>query len=315
MHGSREVRRVISLLPAATEMVCLLEAQDRLVGRSHECDFPEAIRRIPAVTSTSVDSRASGSAIQGQVQESLQRGQPLFQLGAPRIRKLRPDLILTQGQCAVCAVSADELEAVLSEWSGPRPEVLSLSPARFADLWTDLRRVGAALGLPDEGRFAVTALKTRLVNTLQQVADVEVRPRVACLEWLDPLMGAGNWIPELVELAGGIPVCGTAGRHSGWLSWKDLESAAPEVIVAMPCGFDLGRSLSEVARLAGRAEWTRLDAVQSGRVFAADGNACFNRPGPRLVDSVEILAEILHPDRFPKPTHRNRGWSVVEPPG
>ncbi|MBN8247117.1 MAG: ABC transporter substrate-binding protein [Verrucomicrobia bacterium] len=293
-------------------MVCLLETGDRLVGRSHECDFPEVVRRVPAVTSTAVNVLASGSAIQTQVQQALTQGQPLFRLDAARIRELRPDLILTQGQCAVCAVSAEELQSVLAAWDGPRPEVLALAPSRFADLWTDLRRVGAALGLPDEGRLAVTALKTRLVNTLQQVADVEVRPRVACLEWLDPLMGAGNWIPELVELAGGIPVCGAAGSHSQGLSWKDLQAAAPEVIVAMPCGFDLGRSLEEVARLAGDAAWTRLDAVRSGRAFAADGNACFNRPGPRLVDSVEILAEILHPDRFPKPRHWNRGWKLVD---
>ncbi|MCW5558993.1 MAG: cobalamin-binding protein [Verrucomicrobiae bacterium] len=312
VQGVREVRRVISLLPAATEMVCALEAGDRLVGRSHECDFPESARELPAVTTSSVEVSASGAEIQSQVAAALRENRPLFRLDADRIRDLKPDLILTQGQCAVCAVSAEELESVLACGFEQRPEVLSLSPARFPDLWTDLRRVGAALGLPDEGRFVVTTLKTRLVNTLQSVADVTVRPRVACLEWLDPLMGAGNWIPELVELAGGSPVCGRAGAHSEWLSWEDLESVRPDVIVALPCGFDLGRSLAEVSRLRGRDPWTRLAAVQTGRVFAADGNAYFNRPGPRLVDSVEILAEILHPDRFPKPVHRNRGWMAVE---
>ena len=176
------------------------------------------------------------------------------------------------------------------------------------DLWTDLRRVGAALGLPDEGRFAIAPLKTRLVNVIQQVSMVEKRPRVACLEWLDPLMGAGNWIPELVELAGGTAVAGHTGTHSQWLDWAALAAADPEVIVALPCGFDLQRTRAEVARLRARPEWFRLSAVKSGRVFLADGNAYFNRPGPRLVDSVEILAEILHPELFPKPRHRGSGW-------
>lgn len=312
MQGVREARRVISLLPAATEMVCALEAGDRLVARSHECDFPARVRDLPAVTMTSVEGFATGAAIQFQVTAALREGRPLFSLDAARIRELQPDLILTQGQCALCAVSAEELESVLARGFARRPEVLSLSPARFSDLWADLRRMGVALGLPDEGRFVVTALKTRLVDTLQRVADVATRPRVACLEWLDPLMGAGNWIPELVELAGGTPLCGRAGEHSEWLSWQDLESAQPDVIVALPCGFDLGRALAETSRLRGRDPWLRLAAVQAGRVFVADGNAFFNRPGPRLVDSVEILAEILHPDRFPKPVHRNRGWMAVE---
>lgn len=304
--------RVISLLPAATEMVCLLEAGERLVARSHECDFPESIRRLPSVTSSNVDASASSAAIDQEVHAALEQGRPLFRLDAARIRELNPDLILTQAQCAVCAVSALELDAILKGWNGPPPPVLSLSPSRLPDLWTDLRRVGAALGLPDDGRFAIAPLKTRLVNVIQQVSMVERRPRVACLEWLDPLMGGGNWIPELVELAGGTPVAGHAGTHSQWLDWAALAAADPEVIVALPCGFDLQRTRAEVARLRARPEWTRLNAVKSGHVFLADGNAYFNRPGPRLVDSVEILAEILHPELFPKPRHRESGWDQGE---
>jgi len=194
--------RVISLLPAATEMVCLLEAGERLVARSHECDFPESVRRLPSVTFSNVAATASGAAIDQEVHAALEQGRPLFRLDAARIRELKLDLILTQAQCAVCAVSPLELDSVLKGWTGPPSAVRSWSPSRLPDLWTDLRRVGAALGLPDEGHFAIVPLKARLVNVIQQVSMVEQRPRVACLEWLDPLMGAGNWIPELVELAG-----------------------------------------------------------------------------------------------------------------
>lgn len=303
--------RVISLLPAATEMVCLLEAGDRLVARSHECDFPEGARSLPSVTASNVDPSASGAAIDREVRMALAKGKPLFRLDAARIRSLKPDLILTQAQCAVCAVSPVELASVLKDWPGSPPTILALSPSRLPDLWTDLRRVGAALGLPDEGRFAIAPLKARLVNVIQQVSLVEPRPRVACLEWLDPLMGAGNWIPELIELAGGTNVAGRAGVHSGGLDWGALAVADPEVIVALPCGFDLNRTRAEVARLRSRPEWNRLGAVVAGRVFVTDGNAYFNRPGSRLVDSVEILAEILHPDLFPKPQHEGRGWAKV----
>lgn len=301
--------RVISLLPAATEMVCLLEAGDRLVGRSHECDFPGSVRSLPVVTASNVDTAASGRAIDAGVQAALAAGRSLFRLDAARFRELAPDLILTQAQCAVCAVSPADLEQVFHGWPGPLPTVLALSPSRLPDLWTDLRRVGSALGLPDEGRFAIAPLKTRLVNVIQQVSMMETRPRVACLEWLDPLMGAGNWIPDLVELAGGDHVAGKAGVHSDWMGWEALEAADPDVIVALPCGFDLDRTGREIRVLQSRPEWRRLRAVRLGRVFLADGSSYFNRPGPRLVDSVEILAEVLHPDLFPEPRYEGRGWA------
>ena len=308
-------QRILSLLPAATEMVFLLGAGERLVGRSHECDFPDAAHGIPIVSRTRIDPTQGSARIDAAVKESLSQNQALFSLDTARIRELKPDLILTQGQCAVCAIDALELDQLLDTWTGPRPEVLSLSPARIKDLWTDLRQVAQALGVPDEGRSVIGALKGRMVDVIQRVGASEERPTVACLEWLDPLMGAGNWIPELVELAGGTPVLGKAGVHSEWITWEELVAADPEVVVALPCGFDLHRTLLELAPLRTRPEWPRLRAVQRRRAFAADGNAYFNRPGPRLIDSLELLAEIIHPPPEPRLRFRGTGWTAVEQAG
>jgi len=303
--------RIVSLLPAATEMVAALGAVDRLVGRSHECDYPESVLKLPAVTSTRIPSAAASDIIHQTVSEALAANEPLFRIDSEALAALAPDLILTQDHCAVCAVSQSELDDIVKSLPGPRPEVLAFAPNRFADLWADLRRLGTALGLPDEGRSAIALLKQRVVDVIQRVAGVETRPTVACLEWLDPLMGSGNWIPEMIELAGGTPLLGQAGRHSQWVTFDQLRAADPDVLVVLPCGFGLPRVCAALEPLVVQSPWTELRAVRDGRVFAADGNAHFNRPGPRLVDSLEILAEIVHPQLYPQPSHRSTGWRPV----
>ena len=308
-------QRILSLLPAATEMVHCLGAGARLVGRSHECDFPPEVQARPVVTSTRIDSTQSAAQIQASVSLAAAQQQALFQLDARQIRALRPDLILTQGQCDVCAVSPADLAMVLADWSGPAPSVISLAPERFADLWSDLRRVGAALGLPDEGRSVISTLKTRVVDVISQVARAKEKPTVACLEWLDPLMGAGNWIPELVELAGGTPVLGLAGVHSGWITLDQLMATNPDVLIGLPCGFNLQRSRAALETFLKTPRVGELKSVRTGRVFAADGNAYFNRPGPRLVESLELLAEIFHPTLCPKPQLAGSGWVPVPAAG
>ena len=300
--------RIVSLLPAATEMVDALGCAERLVGRSHECDFPREAACLPAVTAANLDPNLPSAAINDAVNTRLAAGLSLYQVDAAKLRALRPDLIVTQAQCAVCAVSPADLDRALADWPGTKPEVLALSPMRLADLWSDLRRLGLALGLPDEGRAAIAPLKARVVAVIERTALLKQRPGVACLEWLDPLMGAGNWIPELVELAGGRPLFGEAGKHSDWFTWENLVLQDPEVIVALPCGFNLERTKRELAALAAKPEWPKLRAARSRRVFVTDGNAYFNRPGPRLVDSLEILAELLHPELFSQPRHRGTGW-------
>jgi iron complex transport system substrate-binding protein len=303
-------QRVVSLLPSCTEIVCELGAAGCLVGRSHECDFPAAVQVLPVCTAARLDSVKPGAEIHRDVTTLLEQSLSLYTVDVAQLRALKPDLILTQAQCEVCAVNVDDVERALGEWTGARPRVLSLSPRRMVDIWDDMRRVAESLGLEDCGRTAIKPLKTRCVDVIEKVAGMTRRQSVACIEWLDPLMAAGNWVPELVELAGGRNLFGEAGKHSPWMKWEELVAADPDVIVVMPCGFDLSRALRELPALAGRPEWETLSAVKNHRVYVTDGNAFFNRPGPRIVDSLEILAEVLHPVLF-EPRHQGGGWERI----
>lgn len=300
--------RVVSLLPAATEMVCALGMAGRLAGRSHECDFPEEVRTVPVCTQARIDSAAAGAEIDRQVKARVAAGESLYAIDALTLRRIQPDVILTQGQCEVCAVSEADVRAVLQREIGWRPEVVSLAPKRFTDLWADLRTVARALQLPDEGRDTIRALKERLAELLLTVCQQTHRPTVACLEWLDPLMAAGNWVPEMIELAGGQNLFGHAGEHSPALEWEQVRKADPDVLLIMPCGFDRTRTRTEIAALTSRPGWNALKAVVSRQVFLMDGSAYFNRPGPRLVDSVAMVAEILFPMAFPKAKYEGKGW-------
>lgn len=300
-------RRVVSLLPAATEMVCGLGVPNWLVGRSHECDFPPTVRRLTACTRARINAAQPGAGIDRDVKALLKAGTPLYEVDAERLRELRPDVVITQAQCDVCAVSPAEVERALAGWPGRAPRLVTLSAQNLAGVWTDMQSVADALDLHDEGRAAIKALKHRVVAIIEKACVVKHRPTVACLEWLDPLMAAGNWVPELVDLAGGRNLFGEAGRHSPWLDWVDVRAQNPEVVVIIPCGFDLARTRAEIGGLVDRPGWRELRAACTGRVALADGNAFFNRPGPRLVESLEILGEILHPDLF-QFGHRGTAW-------
>jgi iron complex transport system substrate-binding protein len=278
-----------------------------LVGRSHECDYPPEIRALPACTASNIDAQAGSAEIERQVKNLQAQAAPLYRIDAAKLLELRPDIILTQGQCEVCAVSLAEVEAVVGRWPGSRPQVVSLSPARLADIWDDVRRVGQALELGEPGREVLRALKMRVVDIIEKTCVLKQHPTVACLEWIEPLMAAGNWVPELVELAGAVNAAGQPGRHSAWMKWETLAQLDPEVIIAMPCGFDLPRTRAEMAALTRHPDWQKLRAVKNRRVFATDGNQYFNRPGPRIVESLEMLTEMIHPDRF-NFGHRAKGW-------
>jgi iron complex transport system substrate-binding protein len=303
-------QRIVSLLPAATEIVCALGAMDRLVGRSHECDYPPEIRALPACTSAKLEAGADSAAIDRQVKNLLRDATSIYIVDTAKLRELQPDVIVTQAQCEACAVSLPEVEAAVAGWLGSRPQIISLSPARLADVWEDIRRVASALGLPDGGRAVLASLKNRVVNIIEKTCVLKQRPSVACVEWIEPLMAAGNWVPELVELAGGANAAGEAGKHSPWMDWETLRRLDPEIIIVMPCGFDLARTRTEAAALVRQPGWSRLRAVKKSRVMLADGNQYFNRPGPRLVESLEILAEIIHPGRF-KFGHEGKGWEPL----
>ena len=300
-------QRIVSLLPACTEVVCAFGLEGRLVGRSHECDFPASVRRLPACTSPKIKTESTSADVDRDVKALAQRALSLYDVDAGQLRALKPDVILTQAQCAVCAVSLPEVEAAVSGWIGTQPRLLSWSPSRLAEFWTELARVGDQLGVAGSARELVRELKGRVADVIVKSAQVTRRPSVACIEWLDPLMAAGNWVPELVELAGGTNLFGEPGKHSPWLDWNALRERNPEVLVVMPCGLDLARTEREMTALTSRLGWSKLRAVQRKNVCVTDGNAFFNRPGPRLVESLEILGEILQPGYFSF-GHEGRAW-------
>jgi iron complex transport system substrate-binding protein len=301
--------RVVSLIASATETVCALGFEEQLVGRSHECDFPESVKRLPVCTAPRFDVHGSSREIDDRVKATLQQAVSVYDVDADLLRRLQPEVIVTQAQCEVCAVSLRDVERAVCDWLGTRPRVVTLNPNRLADVWDDIARVAEALGVPERGDTLVKQLRERMAAITAEVTAL-ARPTVACLEWIDPLMAAGNWVPELVEMAGGVNLFGTAGAHAPWMTWEQLRRRDADVIVAMPCGFDLGRTRAEMAQLTKREDWGELRAVRGGRVCVTDGNQFFNRPGPRLVESLEILAEIFHPGRFER-GHRGRGWQPL----
>ncbi len=297
-QSARRTERIVSLIPSATEIACALGFADSLVARSHECDFPVGVELLPVLTQPQLDSSASGKNIDDRVKQLVQDGSSVYRVDAEQLRSLEPTAILTQDQCEVCAASLRDIESALADWIGTAPKVVSLNPKTLADVWMDIERVAASLGADEVGKRVTHELTERVTDIAERALRIRSRPRVACIEWIDPLMGAGNWIPELVVLAGGQPLFGKVGEHSEWLEWEDLRAADPEIIVLLPCGFSIERTRAEMAPLIAQSGWSNLSAVRTQRVYVTDGNQYFNRPGPRLVESLEILAQVIHPDHF-----------------
>ncbi len=296
--------RIVSLLPSATEIVYALGLGDSLVAVTHECDYPAEARARPIVTRSLLDHSASSSAeIDEAVNQQLRDGLGLYALDQALLAELRPDLLLTQALCAVCAVSYGEVERAVRDVSTGfgdlAPQVLSLEPTGLDDILKTIKVVGAALGVRQQAAEVVAGLRARIERVRERAAQAPSRPRVACLEWIDPPFGPGHWLPELIELAGGRPGLGKAHADSRRLAWDDVIAFAPEVIVVTPCGFDLHRATEEALHvLPHRTGWEALPAVRKDRVYVVDGNAYFSRPGPRIVDSLELLAELIHPELF-----------------
>ena len=301
------MQRIVSLIPSGTEIVCALGFADQLVGRSHECDFPELVKQLPVCTEPKFNPDGTSYEIDQRVKAILQEALSVYRVHADRLRELEPDVIVTQSQCEVCAVSLKDVEQAVCEWLDSRPQIVSLEPKALSDVWADIGRVAAALGVPERGAELVRRLKQRIVAIADKAQALPQRPTVACIEWIEPLMATGNWMPELIEMAGGINLFGEAGKHSPWMTWEELREKDPEVIFVMPCGFDIRRARKEMPVLGQKPGWTHLNAVQNRRVYLTDGNQYFNRPGPRLVESLEILAEVLHPVVF-RFGHEGTGW-------
>jgi iron complex transport system substrate-binding protein len=299
--------RIVTLLPSATEIVCALGFEDQLVGRSHECDFPPAVVRVPALTEAKFNADGTSAEIDQRVKKIVADALSVYRVDAARLRELRPDAIVTQSQCEVCAVSERDVEAAVAEWLGARPRIVSLAAYSLDDIFTDMNRVADALDARTRGTELVERLRARLTKISDRARDASARPRAATIEWIDPLMAAGNWMPTLIEMTGGVNLFGVAGEHSPWMKFDELAAKNPDVILIAPCGFSIERAARDLPVLTNRAEWARLKAVRDGQVFVADGNQYFNRPGPRIVESLEILAEITHPELFHF-GHEGAGW-------
>jgi iron complex transport system substrate-binding protein len=286
--------RICSLLPGATEIAFALGLGDEIVGVTHECDYPADAKQKPVVVRTRIDAqRLTSREIDRTVGEILQGGKSLYIIDKQAFTDAAPDLILTQGLCDVCALDYNEVVKA-AQWLTHPPAILSLNPHGLADLLDDIVRVGEATQRRLEAATLVRNLRQRIDRASRPAPDE--RPRVVCLEWFDPLYVAGHWVPEVIELAGGHDVLGQKGEPSIKADWQQVVNAAPEIILLMPCGFDLRRTIKESTPLQQLPGWQELPAVKAGKVFALNGNAYFSRPGPRLVNGLEILAQLIRPE-------------------
>lgn len=306
--------KIVSLLPSATEIVCALGLESCLVGVTHECDFPPSVLALPKVTHTLIPHDASSAEIDALVRERLKTQLALYTLDMPVLERLAPNLLVTQALCDVCAVAEAEVTEAACRLPG-QPRVLNLEPMSLEDVFDTLHLVGAATGREAEAKQVVAALHQRVAAVAERTATIphSERPRVAFLEWLNPLFNGGHWNPTLVELAGGVDALGCSGQPSRTTPWEVLLASEPDVIFIACCGFDRERALQDLPLVTEKPGWLDLPAVQQGRVYLADGNAYFSRPGPRLVESLELLAHALHPDLHPPgpPFARLSGNSVL----
>jgi iron complex transport system substrate-binding protein len=293
--------RICSLLPGATEIACALGLADEIVGVSHECDFPAAARSKPVMVRSRIDPTIIGSSeIDREVGDLLRSKQSLYALNDELFKASEPDLILTQGLCDVCALDYNEVVQAARSLRQD-PTIVSLDPHCLADILNDVLRIGEATDRSRQAESLVQQLKHRIEAVRDRTARAASQPRVACLEWFDPLYIAGHWVPEMIQIAGGNDILATAGNPSFKIEWDALIVSLPEILILMPCGFDLDRAVRESSLLKNRAGWEMLPAVRDGRVFAVSGADYFSRPGPRLVDGLEILSQVIHPELFPTP--------------
>jgi len=298
--------RIASLLPSSTEIVCALGLEADLVARSHECDFPSTVTKLPPITAPKFNPDGRSYEVDQRVKAILQEATSVYKIDAERLKSLQPDVLVTQTQCEVCAVSFAEVQRVVCDYLDLPAEIIALEPNRLSDVLDDIQRVAQTLHVPERGVSLVEEMLARMGAIANQSRQL-TPPRVATIEWIEPLMAAGNWMPELVTMAGGMNIFGKTGEHSPWLTWDELILADPDMIVILPCGYDMTTTHRELPALTLHPRWDKLKAVQNGHIYITDGNQYFNRPGPRLVESVEILAEILHPEVFHF-GHEGTGW-------
>lgn len=307
--------RIVSLIASSTEIVHALGMGEFMVGRSHECDYPDTIKNLPVCTGPKFQTDGSSYEIDQRVKAIVQESLSVYKVFAEVLDELQPSHIITQAQCEVCAVSLKDVEDAACHLISSQPQIVSLQPDCLEDIWTDISKVGAALNISEQSEKVIATLKQRIAKIEKQAQEVVSKPSrkpgVAVIEWIEPLMAAGNWMPELVDLAGGDNLFGLAGKHSPWMNWQELVDKDPDVIIVTPCGFDNKRTLEEMHLIPQQPGYEKLKAVKKSRVYVADGNQYFNRPGPRVVESLEMMAEMIHPDAFSF-GHQGTGWIKYE---
>ena len=291
-------RKIISLLPAATEIICALGLENQLVGRSHECDYPSTVKNLPVCSSAKFLPGSSSSEIDRQVKEILSDSLSIYTIDKELLRSIAPDIIITQAQCEVCAVSLKDVELSLSNLLEKDCQVISLQPQGLSDIYSDIEKLANQLGVATTGAYLLELFEERINIIHHKLKFITEKPKVACIEWLSPLMIAGNWTPEIIEIAGGVPVLTEKGTHSAYVSFEEIQKEDPDIIVLMPCGFPVDRTLQEISIMLELPGWSALRAVQQNRIYITDGNQYFNRSGPRITDSIEIMAEIINPKQF-----------------
>lgn len=299
--------RIVSLLPSTTEIAAALGFTESLVGRSHECDFPERVRTLPVLTKPKYPGQTDSAATDREVKNLLEQGLSVYEVDADRLAELKPDIILTQDHCEVCAASlADVTEALRSYTDSESVEVISVSPVSLQGIFDSFQMIGDALDAGDNAQLLVHEIRERL-DIIRNTVHGEPEKSVVTIEWIDPLMTAGNWIPEITGIAGGEHLIAEPGKHSPWLQWKTVLECNPDVLLIMPCGYSFDQTSRELHLLTEKPGWDELKAVQKGEIYLLEGNQYFNRPGPRIFDSTRILAEILHPELF-ESVHEGSGW-------
>ncbi len=304
-------KKIVSLLPAATEIICALGLQDSLVGRSHECDYPESVNILPICSDAQFTPSSDSKTINQQEQKILKTELSVYTINKNLIKSLAPNYIITQNHFKNSAISLSDVETQMQHWAGNHTQLIALSPNTLADVLSDIKNIATFLDAKNAGEFLVENLQDRLDLIQHKLKFFPDKPTVACIEWLSPMRVAGNWVPEMVEIAGGQPILVEIGKQSAYIEWQSLLDQNPDIIVIMPNGFTIARTLQEIALLLTLPQWGSINAVKNNRVYIADGKAYFNRCGPRLIDSVEILAEIIN-TKYLNFGFEGQGWIKFE---
>jgi len=299
--------RIVSLLPSATEILCRLGLEKNLVGVSHECDFPSTIQNLPKLTKPKIDPNRKSLEIHNNLKSLLSQGLSIYEVDVENLRKLSPDLIITQDQCHVCAVSFQDLEKAICQWTQIKTEICTLSPHTLDDIHRDFTKIGKATNREAEAKDLITEFWIRLNRINSKVGtDIPTHPRVLCIEWLDPLMVAGGWIPEIIKIAGGIPQIISRPEKFKEISWIEVMDCDPDIVTLFPCGYPISKTLDELRNSHLSKQISSLRAFREGKVFVCDGNQLFNRPGPRIIESCELLSTLFHPQKFESTLTKNK---------